>query len=137
MLDLSFSGLKTFTMNTWNQSDQEGQTRANIAAAFQEAVANTLAIKCERALAQTGHRTLVVAGGVGANQRLRQVLEQRLGCKGVRLCYPRLEFCTDNGAMIAHAGCLRLRHGAVTDQVIRARPRWPLEQLEPICDEKH
>jgi N6-L-threonylcarbamoyladenine synthase len=131
-LDMSFSGLKTFTMNTWNQSDQSGPTRANVAAAFQDAVAHTLAIKCERALQQAGHRTLVVAGGVGANQRLREVLALRLGRKGIQLCYPRLEFCTDNGAMIAHVGCLRLQHDAVTDQVIRARPRWPLEELETI-----
>ena len=136
-LDLSFSGLKTFTMNTWNQSNQNSQTRANIAAAFQDAVAHTLAIKSERALDLTGHRTLVVAGGVGANERLRQVLEQRLGAKGVRLCYPRLEFCTDNGAMIAYVGCLRLDHHAVTDQIIRARPRWPLVDLRPINAEKH
>ena len=136
-LDLSFSGLKTFTMNTWNQSAQDGPTRANIAAAFQEAVAHTLAIKCGRALEQAGHRALVVAGGVGANLRLREVLGQRLGSKGVQLCYPRLEFCTDNGAMIAYAGCLRLRHDAVTDQIIRARPRWPLEELEAISDERY
>jgi N6-L-threonylcarbamoyladenine synthase len=131
-LDFSFSGLKTFAMNTWNQSDQSQQTRANIAAAFEEAVAHTLTIKCQRALDQTGFKTLVVAGGVGANQRLRQVLDQRLGAKGLQVSYPRLEFCTDNGAMIAFAGSLRLAHHAVSDQAIRAHPRWALDTLPAI-----
>ena len=95
-------------------------------------MAQTLAIKCQRALKQTGFRTLVVAGGVGANQRLREVLDQRLGTEGMQVSYPRLEFCTDNGAMIAFAGSLRLAGHAVTDQIIRAHPRWALDSLSPI-----
>jgi N6-L-threonylcarbamoyladenine synthase len=131
-LEFSFSGLKTHTLNTWNNSDGTDQTRADVAAGFQEAVAQTLAIKCRRALAETGYRTLVVAGGVGANRRLRTVLGETVDKLGANLRYPRFEFCTDNGAMIAYAGALRLAAGGLQDNAIRARPRWPLDTLPPI-----
>jgi N6-L-threonylcarbamoyladenine synthase len=108
-LDFSFSGLKTFAMNTWRESQQDDRDRADIARAFEEAVVDTLAIKCRRALEQTGITRLVVAGGVGANQRLRERLTSLMQREGGHAYYPRLEFCTDNGAMIAYAGYQRLQ----------------------------
>ena len=132
-LDFSFSGLKTFTLNTWQQcrdaGDASEQTRADIARAFQDAVVDTLTIKCKRALKQTGLNSLVIAGGVSANQALRQSLEQMLaGLKG-RVFYARPRFCTDNGAMIAYAGMVRLNAGATSDLSVSVRPRWPLAEL--------
>ncbi len=106
-LDFSFSGLKTFTLNTLNKSDKTEQTKADIACAFETAVAETLAIKCRRALQQTTSTRLVIAGGVSANSRLRQRLEKMVKKEKAKVYYPRLEFCTDNGAMIAFAGCQR------------------------------
>ncbi len=126
--DFSFSGLKTFTLNTWQKSGQSAQDKANIAYAFEEAVVDTLLIKCRRALEQTGRKTLVVAGGVGANRRLRS----RLQDLSAQVFFPRLEFCTDNGAMIAYAGALRLLAGAHEPPVIQARPRWPLTELAAV-----
>ncbi len=126
-LDFSFSGLKTYALNTFQRSDGSPQARANIARAFEEAVADTLFIKCRRALEQTGLTSLVVAGGVGANQRLRSRLEGL----DARLYFPKPAFCTDNGAMIAYAGAMRLAAGEhVSDQVL-VRPRWSLEDLRP------
>jgi N6-L-threonylcarbamoyladenine synthase len=127
--DFSFSGLKTFSLTTWQSSTQTEQDKADIAHAFEEAVVETLFIKCKRALEQTGRKTLVIAGGVGANKRLRQ----RLKDLKAEVYFPRLEFCTDNGAMIAYAGALRLLAGAAEPAVIQARPRWPLTELEALA----
>ena len=132
-LDFSFSGLKTFAANTIRANDDDLQTRADIAFAFQEAVADTLAIKCRRALKQTGMKRLVMAGGVSANTYLRQELEAMLKKIGGEVFYPRTEFCTDNGAMIAYAGMQRLKNGETTDLAVQAKPRWPIDQLKPIA----
>lgn len=126
--DFSFSGLKTFSLTTWQNSGQTGQDKADIARAFEEAVVDTLSIKCRRALEQMGRKRLVVAGGVGANQRLRA----RLAELEAEVFFPRLAFCTDNGAMIAYAGALRLLAGAREEAVINARPRWPLTELDVL-----
>ena len=128
-LDFSFSGLKTFALYSWRDSGQSQQDRADIARAFEDAVVDTLAIKCRRAIAQTGLKTLVVAGGVGANLRLRARLDELLSKEGGRTCYPRPEFCTDNGAMIAYAGYRRLQAGQSEGLSIKAIPRWSLEEL--------
>lgn len=128
-LDFSFSGLKTHVLHTWQQSEQTEQTKADIAWAFQEAVVDTLTIKCQRALQRTGLKRLVVAGGVGANQHLRQQLEQLAEEKTLQVYFPRPEFCTDNGAMIAYAGYRRLAIGQHDDLAIQAKPRWPLSEL--------
>ena len=131
-LDFSFSGLKTHTRNLWLGSPQDEATRADIAAGFQLAVVDTLLIKCRRAMQQTRAGQLVIAGGVGANLALREAL-QRAGKKhGWKVSYPRLEFCTDNGAMIALAGCQRLMAGQQTGPGIEAFARWPLDQLPPL-----
>ncbi|WP_409526548.1 tRNA (adenosine(37)-N6)-threonylcarbamoyltransferase complex transferase subunit TsaD [Nitrincola sp. MINF-07-Sa-05] len=136
-LDFSFSGLKTFTLNTSNaHRDEQGriddQTRADIAAAFEEAVVDTLAIKCRRALQQTGLKQLVIAGGVSANQRLREKLADVVQKERAGLFYARPRFCTDNGAMIAYAGCQRLLAGQSSDLTIQAKPRWPMDTLASI-----
>jgi N6-L-threonylcarbamoyladenine synthase len=136
-LDFSFSGLKTFVRNTIAQCQGERdeldqQTKADIAIAFEDAVADTLAIKCRRALADTGLKTLVIAGGVSANMRLRQVLEEVAAKVGGQLFYAQPRFCTDNGAMIAYAGCQRLMAGQHDSLVIKAQPRWPLDTLPPL-----
>ena len=128
-LDFSFSGLKTFALNTWRESSQDDQDRADIARAFEEAVADTMAIKCRRAVRQTGNRQLVIAGGVGANQRLRERLGDLMQAEGGHIFYPRPEFCTDNGAMIAYAGYRRLQAGQHESLSIKATPRWSLEDL--------
>ncbi|MDH5736100.1 MAG: tRNA (adenosine(37)-N6)-threonylcarbamoyltransferase complex transferase subunit TsaD, partial [Gammaproteobacteria bacterium] len=136
-LDFSFSGLKTFTLNTYQTAvaedlgDQQ-QTKANIARAFEEAVVDTLRIKCQRAIKQTGIKTLVIAGGVGANLRLRASLKVMVEKQGGKLFYPRIEFCTDNGAMIAYVGCQRLMAGQYDPLIIHARARWPMEELSQI-----
>ncbi len=131
-LDFSFSGLKTFTLNTWQQSGQAEQDRADIARAFQDAVVDTLAIKCKRALKQTGLKRLVVAGGVSANKGLRERLSKMGKELRAEVFYPRPEFCTDNGAMIAYAGYLRLRAGQHEELAFTATPRWPLETLPAV-----
>ena len=127
-LDFSFSGLKTFTMNTWHNSDKTDQDKANIARAFQDAVVDTLFIKCRRALEQTACSNLVIAGGVGANTQLRE----KLSTLEATVRFPRLEFCTDNGAMIAYAGAMRLQAGLMEEAVITPRPRWSLSELAPL-----
>ncbi len=132
-LDFSFSGLKTFALNAWRASDQTDQDRADIARAFEDAVVDTMAIKSRRALAQTGLQTLVIAGGVGANVRLRERLGELMAKEGGRVCYPRPAFCTDNGAMIAYAGYRRLQAGQHESLSIKAMPRWSLEEL-PVVD---
>lgn len=131
-LDFSFSGLKTYAINTWHNNQQDGQLRADIARAFEDAVVDTLAIKCKRALAQTGYRQLVVAGGVGANAQLRSRLKQLCSTLGAGVFYPRLEFCTDNGAMIAMAGMIRLQAGQQQGLAIEAKARWSLQDLPPL-----
>ena len=126
-LDFSFSGLKTFTLNTVaaHQPLTE-QDRADIARGFEEAVVDTLTIKCRRAVQQTGVPHLVVAGGVSANVRLRERLARRVDAE-VYYAAPRL--CTDNGAMIAYAGCRRLAAGQTSDLAVEVRARWPLTEL--------
>jgi N6-L-threonylcarbamoyladenine synthase len=131
-LDFSFSGLKTFTLNTINASEKTGQDLADIAAAFQNAVADTLSIKCKRALQQTGLKRLVVAGGVSANQQIRASLTEMAAKEHAQIYFPRLQFCTDNGAMIAYAGCQRLMAGQQQGLEIFARPRWPLSELSQV-----
>lgn len=135
-LDMSFSGLKTFTLNTINdlggQEALSDQDRADVAYAFQDAVADTLVIKCRRAMEVSGHERLVVAGGVSANRMLREKLDAAMGKRGVRVYYPALAYCTDNGAMIAYAGALRLQAGEHTGLPISVRPRWPLAELGGI-----
>ena len=131
-LDFSFSGLKTFALNTVQAEADDPQTRADIACAFQLAVVDTLVIKCRRALQQTGLKRLVVAGGVGANQKLRQSLTTLAKKEGGQVYYPRPEFCTDNGAMIAYAGCLRLSAGQHETAQIVAMPRWKLDELSEV-----
>ncbi|MBD8525707.1 tRNA (adenosine(37)-N6)-threonylcarbamoyltransferase complex transferase subunit TsaD [Pseudomarimonas arenosa] len=130
--DFSFSGLKTQVLLAWQQSDQGEQTRADIACAFQQAVVDTLTIKCERAMRETGARCLVVAGGVGANRDLRARLQQAGLAAGWRVCFPRPEFCTDNGAMIAFAGALRLAAGQAESSAIQVQPRWDMARLAPL-----
>ncbi len=128
-LDFSFSGLKTFALNTITASEKTIQDKANIAASFQEAVADTLSIKCKRALQQTGLKRLVVAGGVSANKQIRTTLTEMANKEHAQIYFPRLEFCTDNGAMIAYAGCQRLLAGNQQNLEIFARPRWPMNEL--------
>jgi N6-L-threonylcarbamoyladenine synthase len=130
-LDFSFSGLKTAVVVALRGRTLDEQTRADAALAFEEAVVDTLAIKCRRALEETGARTLVIAGGVGANRRLRAQLRAMGEREGVRVVYPRVEFCTDNAAMIALLGHLRLSAGQHDDLAIRARARWPMSELAP------
>lgn len=136
-LDFSFSGLKTFTRNTVKKHTvdvlPDDQTRADIAYAFQEAVVSTLSIKCKRALQQTGYQRLVIAGGVSANLALREALEAMVKKEKSQLYYARLEFCTDNGAMIAFAGCQRLAAGQKEGLSVLTRPRWPLDELPSIA----
>jgi len=135
-LDFSFSGLKTSTRNTWQLEVEKGndneQTRANICRAFEEAVVDTLKIKSRRAIQQVSAKTLVIAGGVGANLRLRESLQAMMEKEGGELYYPRIEFCTDNGAMIAYVGCLRLVAGQTEPLLINTRARWPMSELEAI-----
>jgi N6-L-threonylcarbamoyladenine synthase len=130
-LDFSFSGLKTFALNTWRNLEPTPQNAAAVARAFEDAVVETLFIKCRRALRQTGINRLVVAGGVGANQRLRERLRELAQQEGGQAYYPRPAFCTDNGAMIAYAGYRRLLAGQCEDLTIRATARWPLDSLQP------
>ena len=129
-LDFSFSGLKTFARNTFAKHPEQ---KADIAKAFEVAATQTLMIKCRRALEQTQYSTLVVSGGVSANQSLRQVLDEMGKKLDAKVFYPRQEFCTDNGAMIAFAGHLRLSKGQIsTGSEIIVKPRWSLEDLEAV-----
>lgn len=136
-LDFSFSGLKTFAANTINQAiKEEGelteQTKADVAHAFQTAVVETLAIKCKRALNQTGYKRLVIAGGVSANRQLRRHLADLMAELKGKVFYPAPQFCTDNGAMIAYTGFLRLKHGERTDLSVEVKPRWAMTELASI-----
>lgn len=130
-LDFSYSGLKTSALNTVAKNDLDSQTIADIAYEFQEAAVETLVIKCKRALTTTDSKRLVVAGGVGANVRLREQLQALMRDLGGEVYYPRIEFCTDNGAMIAYAGAQRV-HQASADLAFQVKPRWSLEELPPI-----
>lgn len=125
-LDFSFSGLKTHAINCFNKTEKDAQSKADIARAFEDAVVDTLYIKCRRALKQSHLERLIIAGGVGANQRLRQTLSKQLDAD---VYYPRPMFCTDNAAMIAYAGYQRLKAGEKDDLTIHATPRWSLENL--------
>lgn len=145
-LDFSFSGLKTYTMNTIDDvvkavqpasssgqaqlgTDLPEQDKADIAYAFQEAVVDTIRIKCQRALEKTGFSRLIIAGGVSANSRLRETLDQLAQKKNYEINYPPLKLCTDNGAMIAYAGYLRLQASQQEGLSIDVRPRWPMTEL--------
>lgn len=129
-LDFSFSGLKTFVLNTVTALREQGelseQDKADVSAGFEEAVVDTLFIKCRRALKETGHSRLVIAGGVSANRRLRQRLSEDLKAE---CFYPPLQWCTDNGAMIACAAAYRLAAGERAELGVQIRPRWPLSEL--------
>lgn len=128
-LDFSFSGLKTAALNMIQKSADDLQTKADIAYAFQEAVTDTLVIKCKRALQQTNLSQLVVAGGVSANQLLRSKLNHLTHKLSCQVFYPRLEFCTDNGAMIAYAGYRRFLKGFKDDLMIKAQARWTMDKM--------
>jgi N6-L-threonylcarbamoyladenine synthase len=130
--DFSFSGLKTAAINTWRKLEPTSENRADVARAFEDAVVDTLAIKCRRALQATGLKRLVVAGGVGANRQLREQIAKLAAESGGAVYYPRLEFCTDNGAMIAYAGWRRLAAGQRENTAIEVTPRWPLDSLPPV-----
>ena len=131
-LDFSFSGLKTQVLLAWRDSDQTDSTRADIARGFEDAVVDTLAIKCQRALDAAGCDTLVVAGGVGANKRLRAKLQAMCAARGGRACFPRPARCTDNGAMLAFAGALRLEAGQHDDAAVHVTPRWDMATLPAV-----
>jgi N6-L-threonylcarbamoyladenine synthase len=135
-LEFSFSGLKTQVATTLRAETkgegQDAQLRADIARAFQEAVVDTLVLKCRRAMRETGFTRLVVGGGVGANQSLRRQLEDALAGEGGEVFYPRLEYCSDNGAMIALAGCMRLLAGEREGPGFNVRARWSIESLKPL-----
>ena len=136
-LDFSFSGLKTFAANTINANlDENGkldeQTRCDIAHAFQQAVVDTILIKCKRALQQTGYKRLVMAGGVSANKQLRADLAEMMKSLGGEVYYPRPQFCTDNGAMISYTCFLRLKHGKQTDLSVSVKPRWAMTELPSL-----
>ena len=131
-LDFSFSGLKTHALTTTQNSHLDDQTIADISLAFELAVVDTLSIKCKRALTQTGRNSLVIAGGVGANQRLRERLTELMQQIGGAVYYPRPELCTDNGAMIAYAGFFRLSSKSFksVDHQFEVYPRWSLEDID-------
>jgi N6-L-threonylcarbamoyladenine synthase len=131
-LDFSFSGLKTQVMLAWRDSDQSDETRADIARGFEDAVVDTLAIKCERALDAAGSDVIVIAGGVGANKRLRAKLHEIAARRGGRACFPRPALCTDNGAMIAFAGALRLQAGQHDNAEVKVAPRWDMASLPAV-----
>jgi N6-L-threonylcarbamoyladenine synthase len=134
-LDFSFSGLKTFALTTAQKNSLDEQTIADISFAFEDAVTDTLVIKCKRALIQTGHKQLIIAGGVGANSVLREKIDSLVQQLDAKAFYPRIEFCTDNGAMIAYAGYCRLQ-GTKASNISKSdssgfsvRARWPLDSL--------
>ena len=133
-LNFSFSGLKTATLNicqSFGQAITE-QDKADICAGFQQAVVDTLSIKCKRALKQTACKRLIIAGGVSANKALREQLEAMMHQHGGELFYARPSLCTDNGAMIAYAGMQRFKAGQCADLGIQVRPRWPLSELPAL-----
>lgn len=123
-LDFSFSGIKTFAANLIHQEGSDPSTFPDIAASFQRAIIETLVIKSRRAIQQTGLSTLVVSGGVSANQLLREELALMARDLNIELHFPRLEFCTDNGAMVAYAGFQHIKQGNKIDLTINIEPRW-------------
>ncbi|MCZ6575186.1 MAG: tRNA (adenosine(37)-N6)-threonylcarbamoyltransferase complex transferase subunit TsaD [Acidiferrobacterales bacterium] len=131
-LDFSFSGLKTAVVRAIAGRSLDAQTIADVALEFEQAAIATLAIKCRRALDQTGHKRLVVAGGVSANHLLRKELGKLAATLGAKVYYPRPEFCTDNGAMVAYAGALRLAAGQHEGFAFRVHPRWEIDRLPPV-----
>lgn len=130
-LDLSYSGLKTFAINTYNKTDKTEQDKANVALAFQTAAVDTLIIKVKRAIKQSGLNRIVIAGGVSANEYLRESMDNLAIKLGVDVFYPGKEFCTDNGAMIAYVGYLRLQKESHDNLAFSASARWPLTDLKP------
>src|SRR5579862_4029633 len=132
-LEFSFSGLKTAVLHAVRGRTLDGQARADLARGVEEAIVDTLIAKALRALEYTGLTVLVVSGGVSANTRLREQLSAAVGQRGGRVYYPRLEFCTDNAAMIAVAGLARLCAGQHDGLAIEARAQWPLESLPPVA----
>jgi len=138
-LDFSFSGLKTFALNTLNGGLKEARTaeqvlrlKADIARAFEDAVVDTLVIKCRRAVQETGRNRLILAGGVSANRRLRERIKLVMEKEGGRAYYPRPDLCTDNGAMIAYAGWQRLKAGQSEAMKFTVLPRWPMQELPAL-----
>jgi len=135
-LDFSFSGLKTFTRTTILNCAVDGvlseQDKRDISAGFQAAVVDTLAIKCKRAMKQSGVNRLIIAGGVGANRSLREKLRDTAESMNGQVFYPRPELCTDNGAMIAYAGAQRLLAGESSELAVSCVPRWPMTELTPV-----
>lgn len=128
-LNFSFSGLKTAVLALSTQNDKNEGTKADICSAFQQAVVEVLSTKCIAALEQTGLERLIVSGGVGANRQLRESLNHMAAAKNYRVFYPRLEFCTDNGAMIAFAGAMRLKAAAPGNHAFTVKPRWDMAEL--------
>ena len=131
-LDFSFSGLKTYARNTVAEGDLDDQLVADVAWAFQDAAVDTLVIKCCRALEVTGHDQMVIAGGVGANSELRRRMADVATTRPISVFYPRPELCTDNGAMIAYAGGLRLKSMAKDNLDFTVRSRWSLSTLSAV-----
>ncbi|WP_107866013.1 tRNA (adenosine(37)-N6)-threonylcarbamoyltransferase complex transferase subunit TsaD [Agitococcus lubricus] len=131
-LDFSFSGLKTAVLTAYQQTPDYDNKKADIAASFEAAIVDTLVRKCERALKQTGLKRLVMAGGVSANLRLRTQLKDLAQRKRWQVFYPSPAFCTDNGAMIAYAGCQRLLVGQQENLAVTVKPRWPMTSLAPV-----
>ena len=131
-LEFSFSGLKTAVLHARQQTADYPEKNADICASFELAVVDTLLRKCQRALKQTGLKTLVVAGGVSANKRLRESLAEMARRHRVEVFYPAPQFCTDNGAMIAFAGCQRLLAGEHEGLGVKVRPRWPMTELPAV-----
>ena len=131
-LDFSFSGLKTYALNTIKQYGLDEQTKADIARAFEDAVVDTMVIKCRRALKETKFKSIVIAGGVGANLALRAGLKNLCEKQGATLYFPRHEFCTDNGAMIAYVGCQRLLAGEREPLGVKVYPRWSLNDVSDL-----
>jgi N6-L-threonylcarbamoyladenine synthase len=131
-LELSFSGLKTAVLHTLRGRELTPKLRADIARGVEDAIVGTLAAKAVRALDATGLDTLVVSGGVSANRRLRAELDEAVSRRGGRVYYPRIEFCTDNAAMIAVAGLARLRAGERSGLGLQPRAQWPLETLTAV-----
>jgi len=132
-LEFSFSGLKTAVVHAIRGREMTDTLRADVAEGVQAAIVETLTIKALRALEETGLDTLVISGGVSANRSLRERLAHAARRQGARVYYPRIEFCTDNAAMIAVAGLARLETGQYDGLAIEARARWPLESLQPVA----
>lgn len=131
-LDFSFSGLKTFALNTMHAEGKDEQTAADISRAFEDAVIDTLKIKCRRALQHTGYKRLVIAGGVSANKALRSTMQQMVAGLQAEVYFPRPSFSTDNGAMIAYAGWVRLSAGQQNDLDFQVKPRWDMATLPVV-----